>query len=61
MTYVVWVLMVYFAGNGYNGDSAVVVDNIASQKNCAALGDTLSSQGRNGTSYTCIAVRKIKS
>ncbi len=59
-TIVVWVLVVI----PYIGVSPAVVDNIASQANCQALGKAIvrgpvSSESTTGE-FQCIAVRKVK-
>lgn len=56
-TATVWVLVVALYGS--YGDTITIVDNIASQSNCEALGHLISAQSRGAQVTHCYAVRKV--
>lgn len=60
-TFVVWVLYVSaISGNGHGtGQSAAVIDNIASRQNCQALATRIADATPGRVQTLCVAVRKV--
>lgn len=65
-SFVVWVLVVVLRATTINGAAVpVVIDNIASQVNCEALGRSIVRAGLKGddpadAAFRCFAVRKVR-
>jgi len=57
-TVVVWVLIVFSTGAN-TSPTMVVVDNIASQRNCEALAWTARDLPAFSVTTRCVAVRKV--
>lgn len=59
MTKIVWIFVAFVTGNGYTG-GPVIVDNIASLRNCSALGRTVAHHfAIHDSEWHCYAVRKV--